>query len=158
MGKITPCLWFDGRVDDAIEFYRSIFPDFKVGDIQRYGEGSPFPAGTILLATIEIAGQSLMILNGGPYYKLTEAFSLFVRCENQEEVDYYWDRLIVGGEPSQCGWLKDPFGVSWQIVPNALGELLGDPDQARAGRVMQAMLQMVKIDVRKLQEAADRSV
>ncbi len=157
MHRITPCLWFDGRVDEAIEFYQRIFEDFQVSSVQRYGEGAPLPAGTILTATIVIAGQDLMILNGGPHYKLSEAFSLYVPCESQAEVDYFWDKLSGdGGEPGRCGWLKDKFGVSWQIVPTALGELLGDQDPGKAQRVLHAMLQMNKLNIADLERARDQ--
>jgi predicted 3-demethylubiquinone-9 3-methyltransferase (glyoxalase superfamily) len=155
--KITPCLWFDGRVDEAIEFYQSIFEDFRVSSVQRYGEGAPLPAGTILTATIVIVGQDLLILNGGPHYQLSEAFSLYVPCESQEEVDYFWDKLSAeGGEPGRCGWLKDKFGVSWQIVPTVLGGLLGDQDPAKAQRVLHAMLQMNKLIIADLEQARDQ--
>jgi predicted 3-demethylubiquinone-9 3-methyltransferase (glyoxalase superfamily) len=157
MGKVTPCLWFDGRVDEAIEFYDTVFDDFRVDGVQRYGEGAPLPAGTILTATIAVAGQELMLLNGGPHYQLTEAFSLFVRCDTQDEVDYYWERLSAGGEPGRCGWLKDKFGVSWQVVPSVLGELLGDKDPEKAQRVLQAMLQMNKLVIADLQQARNLS-
>ncbi len=156
MRKITPCLWFDGRVDEAIEFYQRIFEDVQVSSVQRYGEGAPLPAGTILTATIVIAGQELMILNGGPHDKLSEAFSLYVPCESQAEVDYFWEKLSAdGGEPGRCGWLKDKFGVSWQIVPTVLGELLGHPDPAKAQRVLQVMLHMNKLVIADLEQARD---
>jgi predicted 3-demethylubiquinone-9 3-methyltransferase (glyoxalase superfamily) len=155
--KITPCLWFDGRVDEAIDFYGTIFDDVRVDGVQRYGEGAPLPAGTILTATIVIAGQDLMVLNGGPHYKLSEAFSLYVPCETQEEVDYFWEKLSAdGGEPGRCGWLKDKFGVSWQIVPTVLGELLGDKDSGKAQRVLHAMLQMNKLIIADLEQAHDQ--
>jgi predicted 3-demethylubiquinone-9 3-methyltransferase (glyoxalase superfamily) len=156
MNKITPCLWFDGRAEEAVRFYTSIFKNSKVGDISRYGEGAPFPAGTVLTATFEIEGQEIMLLNGGPEHPLTEAISLFVRCETQEEVDDLWERLSEGGEPGPCGWLKDKFGLSWQIVPKALGEMLGSGDPARSQRVMEALLKMSKLDIAALRRAYEQ--
>lgn len=144
--KITPFLWFDNNAEEAIQFYTSIFKDSKVKNVQRMGE-------TVLTGTFEINGQEFMVLNGGPRFKFTEAISLFVRCENQTEVDEYWNKLVEGGEPQQCGWLKDKFGLSWQIIPQALGELLGDKDPVKSKRVMDAMLQMKKIDIAKLKAA-----
>jgi len=156
MPTITPFLWFDNNAEEAMELYCGLFPDAKVGDIMRYGEGAPMPAGTVITATFEIAGQRLMVLNGGPQFTHTEAFSLFVSVDTQDEIDRYWDALTAdGGQPSQCGWLKDKFGVSWQIVPSMLGEALGDPDPARAGRAMQAMLGMAKLDIAELERARD---
>lgn len=155
MQKITPFLWFDNNAEAAIAFYTSIFPRAKVGDVTRYGEGGPGPAGQMMTATFELDGQQFMALNGGPQFAFTEAISFFVNCETQDEVDSYWERLTDGGEESQCGWLKDRFGLSWQIIPTALGELLGDPDPEKAGRVVQAMLQMHKIDIATLQRAYD---
>ncbi len=147
MHKITPFLWFDSDAEEAIGHYLSIFPNGKILDQSRG------PDGRLFTATIEIEGQRLMLLNGGPMYKHTEAFSLFVRCDTQEEVDTLWDKLCQGGSPNRCGWLKDKFGVSWQIIPTALGELLGDKDREKAGRVMQAMLGMQKIEIEGLQRA-----
>jgi predicted 3-demethylubiquinone-9 3-methyltransferase (glyoxalase superfamily) len=144
--KITPFLWFDNNAEEAIQFYTSIFKDSKVKNVQRMGE-------TVLTGTFEINGQEFMVLNGGPRFKFTEAISLFVKCENQTEVDEYWNKLVDGGEPQQCGWLKDKFGLSWQIIPQALGELLGDKDPVKSKRVMDAMLQMKKIDIAKLKAA-----
>ncbi len=154
MNKITPFLWFDNQAEEAMNLYSSIFKNFKIINVSRYGEGAPVPAGTVMSATIELEGQTLMMLNGGPMYKFNEAVSLFVSCETQEEVDDLWDKLTAnGGEEGQCGWLKDKFGLSWQIIPTALGELMGDPDPEKAGRVMQAMFQMKKIDVSALRRA-----
>lgn len=155
MHKITPFLWFDDNAEEAMNYYISIFKNSKVVSLSRYGEGSPRPAGTVMVATFELDGQELMALNGGPEYKFTEAISLFVTCETQEEVDWYWNQLSSGGEEGPCGWLKDKFGLSWQIVPKALGELLGDPDPAKAQRVMRAMLQMKKIDIASLKRASE---
>jgi len=148
MPTITPFLWFDNQLEEAMSFYASVFGDSAV-------LGTPGPAGEVMMATFRLAGQDFMGLNGGPMYAFTPAISLFVSCEGQDEVDYFWDRLCEGGSPSQCGWLVDRFGLSWQIIPTALGRLLGDPDRERAGRVMQAMLGMVKLDIAGLQAAYD---
>jgi len=154
MNKITPFLWFDNQAEEAMNLYSSIFKNFKIINVSRYGEGAPVPAGTVMSATIELEGQTLMLLNGGPMYKFNESISLFVSCETQEEVDELWGKLTAnGGEEGQCGWLKDKFGLSWQIIPTALGEMMGDPDPEKAGRVMQAMFQMKKIDVPALRRA-----
>jgi predicted 3-demethylubiquinone-9 3-methyltransferase (glyoxalase superfamily) len=154
MQKITPFLWFDGKAEAAMNFYTSIFKNSKVGNVTRYGEAGPGPAGSVLTASFEINGMEFTALNGGPQFKFTEAISFQVPCESQEEVDYYWDRLSEGGQEQQCAWLKDKFGLSWQVVPTILPKLLGDPDRAKANRVMQAMLKMQKIDIAKLQQAA----
>jgi predicted 3-demethylubiquinone-9 3-methyltransferase (glyoxalase superfamily) len=155
--KITPFLWFDDNAEEAMEFYTSIFEDSKIVGVSRYDEAgaraSGRPAGSVMSGTFELAGQQFMALNGGPQFKFSEAISLFVNCETQEEVDHLWERLSEGGEKGQCGWLKDRFGVSWQIVPTILGELLGDPDPEKVQRVMQAMLQMRKLNIRGLEEA-----
>ena len=153
MQKIVPCLWFDGNAEEAISFYASIFKNSKVVDVSHYGEGAPYPAGTVLAATFQLEGQEFMAINGGPEFPFTEAVSLYVKCKNQEEVDEFWEKLLQGGEESQCGWLKDKYGLSWQIIPTILGELLGDKDARKAQRVMQAMLKMKKIDIKGLQEA-----
>ncbi|BDZ47248.1 VOC family protein [Naasia aerilata] len=153
---ITPFLWFDDDLEDAIAFYRDIFPNSTVGEVSRYPEGSPLPAGTVLGATFELEGQRFMGINGGPEFPFTEAFSLYVEVETQDEIDRLWTALTAdGGEPSQCGWLKDRFGLSWQIVPSRLPELLTDPDPERASRAMQAMLKMTKLDLAALEAAAD---
>ena len=154
MSKITPCLWFDTEGEDAAEFYVSIFPNSKVLDVARYGSAGPRPEGTVMTVTFELDGQKFVALNGGPDFTFNEAVSFQVGCKDQEEVDSYWSKLSEGGEEGPCGWLKDKFGLSWQIVPNALVELLGDPDREKSQRVMQAMLQMKKIDVAALQKAA----
>jgi predicted 3-demethylubiquinone-9 3-methyltransferase (glyoxalase superfamily) len=154
MKKITPFLWFDKEAEEAMKFYTSIFKNSKVGNVTRYGEAGPGPAGSVLTASFEINGMEFTALNGGPQFKFTEAISFQVPCESQEEVDYYWDSLSEGGQEQQCAWLKDKFGLSWQIVPTILPKLLGDPDRAKANRVMQAMLKMQKIDIAKLQQAA----
>jgi predicted 3-demethylubiquinone-9 3-methyltransferase (glyoxalase superfamily) len=147
--KITPFLWFDDRAEEAMHFYVSIFDNAEVLDVSRYGDGK------VISVTFELEGQKFMGLNGGPHFNFTPAVSFFVDCATQEEVDRLWDALTAGGEPGQCGWLKDKFGLSWQIIPKALGELLGDPDPVKSGRVLQAMLQMTKIDVAGLQAAYD---
>ena len=154
MQKITPFLWFDGQAEEAMNHYTSIFKNSKVGNVSRYGEAGPGPAGSVLTASFELDGLEFTALNGGPHFKFTEAISLYVNCETQDEVDYYWEKLCEGGQPSQCGWLKDKFGLSWQIIPSALPRLLGDPDRQKASRVMQAMMQMGKIEVAKLESAA----
>lgn len=149
MQKITPFLWFDDNAEEAVNFYVSVFKNSKVGTMTRRGD-----SGAVTMATFQLEGQEFMALNGGPHFKFTEAISLFVNCETQEEVDLLWERLIAdGGQESQCGWLKDKFGLSWQIIPSSLGRMLHDEDPARAGRVMQAMLQMRKIDIRGLKQA-----
>ncbi len=152
--KITTHLWFNGNAEEAVTQYVALFPDSRVVQVNRWGEGGHGPKGTVLNMVFELAGQRFMALNGGPQYKFTPAISLFVSCETQEEVDRLWDGLLAGGgKPTQCGWLDDRFGVSWQIIPKALMELMSDPDPARSGRVMQAMLGMVKIDIAGLRRA-----
>jgi predicted 3-demethylubiquinone-9 3-methyltransferase (glyoxalase superfamily) len=155
MQKITPFLWFDGKAEDAMNFYVSIFKNSKVGKVTRCGDAGPGPKGSVLVATFQLEGQDFTALNGGPMYKFSPAISLFVNCETQEEVDTLWDKLSAGGGKLQCGWLQDKFGVSWQIIPTALGKLMNDPDPVKAGRVMKAMLQMTKIEIDKLQRAYD---
>jgi predicted 3-demethylubiquinone-9 3-methyltransferase (glyoxalase superfamily) len=153
MQKITPFLWFDNQAEEAMNFYVSIFRNSKVLSINRYGEGAPAPKGTVMTANFELDGQAFTALNGGPMYKFSPAISFVVHCETQAEVDEYWAKLSEGGKENHCAWLEDKFGVSWQIVPNALMELLSDPDPAKAGRVMQAMMQMNKIDIETLKQA-----
>ncbi len=153
MQKITPFLWFDTQAEEAMNFYTSIFKDSKIVSVSRYGDAGPGPKGSVMTGTFQLDGQEFMALNAGPRFKFTEAISFFVRCENQEEVDYFWDKLLEGGQPSQCGLLKDKFGLSLQIIPNALCEMLGDKDPAKSQRVMQAMLQMSKIDIPTLKRA-----
>ena len=153
--KITPFLWFDTNAEEAMDFYVSIFNDAEVLSVSRYGEGGPGPEGSVIVASFRLNGQEFMALNGGPQFKFTEAVSFVITCQSQEEVDHYWDRLSEGGEPGQCGWLKDKFGLSWQVVPSALGELMSGQDGERSNRVMQAMLQMTKMDIAKLQHAYD---
>ena len=152
--RITPFLWFDGQAEEAANFYVAIFPNSRIAATTRYGDAGPGPKGSVMTIGFELDGQSFTGLNGGPVFKFTEAMSLVVHCETQAEVDHYWERLTAdGGKPNQCAWLKDKFGVSWQIVPDALIALLQDKDPAKSTRVMQAMLQMTKIDIAKLQAA-----
>lgn len=154
MHKITPCLWFDNRIEEAVNFYVSVFKDGKILETSRYGDAGPMPAGTVLTMRFVLNGQEFMALNGGPQFRFSEAISFVVECKDQAEVDYYWDRLTAGGgREDQCAWLKDRYGLSWQIVPEALPRLLGGPDKAGAGRVMQAMLKMKKIVVADLEKA-----
>jgi predicted 3-demethylubiquinone-9 3-methyltransferase (glyoxalase superfamily) len=154
MQKIAPCLWFDGTAEEAAHFYTSVFADSRIATVMHYTDAGPGPEGKVLAITFEIEGQEFMALNGGPQFPFTPAISLFVHCSSQQEVDRYWTKLIEGGgSPWQCGWLKDRFGVSWQIVPDALGDMLRDPDKAKASRVMAAMMKMVKLDVAQLEQA-----
>lgn len=156
MQKITPCLWFDDQAEEAANLYVSLFKNSKILNTSYYGEGAPKPAGSVLTVDFVLDGVELQALNGGPEFRFTEAVSLSVKTGSQEETDELWDGLIAGGgEPSQCGWLKDKFGLSWQIVPTALINLLSDPDQEKSNRVMQAMLTMGKIDIASLQRAYD---
>ena len=154
--RITPCRWFDDDAEEAITFYGSVFGGVEILESSRYPDGGPIPGGTLLAATFELAGQRVMVINGGPMYQLTEAFSFMVPADTQDEIDRLWERLTEdGGEPGSCGWLKDRFGLSWQIVPPILGQLLGDADPEKAGRTMQAMLQMSKLDIVALRAAHD---
>jgi len=153
--KITTFLTFDDRAEEAIEFYTSIFPDSRITSRSYYGDAGPGEKGSFMTGTFELAGQEFMALNGGSSFTFAQGISLFVECETQEEVDDFWERLTEGGEPGPCGWLTDNFGVSWQVVPRALGEMLNDEDPARANAVMEAMLQMGKIEVAGLQRAYD---
>ena len=156
MQGIFPFLWFDNQAEEAVNFYASIFADSKIGEISRYGEGSPFPAGTALVVNFELNGLHLRAINAGPMYSFTEAISLQIDVETQDEVDYLWESLLSdGGVPDRCGWLKDKYGLSWQVVPTILGRLLTDPDAEKAGRVMGAMLTMSKIEIGPLQAAYD---
>jgi predicted 3-demethylubiquinone-9 3-methyltransferase (glyoxalase superfamily) len=153
--KITPFLWFNNQAEDAANFYISVFKNSEILTVQRIGEGGPGEIGSAWVVDFTLEGQLVRALNGGPHYTLNEAFSFQIDCGDQEEVDYYWDKLTEGGEPIACGWLKDKFGLTWQVVPRRLVDLLGDPDPGRAGRVMQAMMEMSKIEIAKLEEAAD---
>ena len=155
MQKITPFLWFDNNAEEAMNFYVSIFKDSKIVSVARYGDGGPGPKGTVMTAKFALNGQEFLALNGGPQFKFTEAVSFVVDCETQKEVDEFWEKLSEGGEESRCGWLKDKFGLSWQIVPKSLPELLQHKDPSKAKRVMEAMLQMNKIDIAKLKQAAE---
>lgn len=156
--KVTPFLWFDAQAEEAARFYVSIFANSRLVDVAKWADGAPAPKGSTMSATFEIDGRQFIAFNGGPYFKFTEACSMFVSCEDQAEVDRYWNALIAdGGTPGQCAWLKDKYGLSWQIVPKALGQLLGDPDAGRAGRAMKAMMKMGKIDIAELERAAANS-
>ena len=157
MQKISPFLWFDNQAEEAVNFYTSIFKNSKVETMTRYGDAGPGPKGTVMSATFQLNGQEFMALNGGPEFTFTPAISFFVNCETQEEVDDLWEKLSEGGEKQQCGWVTDRFGVTWQIVPTALGELLNDPDDEKSSRVMQAMLKMTKIDIAELNRAYNRA-
>jgi predicted 3-demethylubiquinone-9 3-methyltransferase (glyoxalase superfamily) len=154
MQRITPCLWFDTQGEDAAKFYTSIFPNSKILEISRYGSAGPRPEGTVMTVQFALDGQQFLALNGGPEFTFSEAISFQVSCESQEEVDRYWNALSEGGDEGPCGWLKDRFGLSWQIVPNALPRLLSDPDREKSQRVMAAMLKMRKIEIDELEEAA----
>jgi len=153
MKDVSPFLWFDDQAEDAASFYTSIFPNSKITDVSRYGEAGPAERGTVMVVAFELNGQRILALNGGPKFKFTEAISFLVNCETQEEVDDLWEKLGDGGEHGPCGWLKDRYGLSWQIVPTALTELLGDADREKANRVMEAMLQMSKIEIDELRRA-----
>ena len=152
--KITPCLWFNHNAEAAINHYISIFKDGRIIKVSRYGEAGPGPAGGVMTALLELAGQRYIALNGGPHFKFTPAISLFVKCTSQQEVDEFWEKLTAGGgQPSRCGWLQDKYGLSWQIVPTVLGEMLQDKDREKAKRVMDAMMKMDKIDIAALKAA-----
>jgi predicted 3-demethylubiquinone-9 3-methyltransferase (glyoxalase superfamily) len=155
MSRITPFLWFDNNAEEAMNFYISIFKHSKVKRVTRYGEAGPGPAGTVMTAEFELDGQGFVALNGGPHFKFTEAVSFTVRCETQEDIDYYWEKLSEGGAKSRCGWLKDKFGLSWQVEPGILGDLMADKDPEKAKRVMAAMLKMDKIDIEPIRRAYD---
>jgi predicted 3-demethylubiquinone-9 3-methyltransferase (glyoxalase superfamily) len=160
MRKITSCLWFDNQAEEAANFYVSIFKNSRIGKVARYGDAganaSGRPKGTVMTVTFELDGHGFMALNGGPVFKFSPAISFIVSCETQKEVDGFWERLSEGGEKGQCGWLKDKYGVSWQIVPTALGEMMHDKDSKKSERVMKAMLQMSKIDIKGLKQAYDQ--
>jgi len=156
MQKITPFLWFDGKAEEAMNFYTSIFENSKIKSVTRYGEAGPGPKGTVMTGTFQLEGQDFMALNGGPHFTFSPAISFFVNCQTQQEVDELWEKLSEGGEKGRCGWLKDKYGLSWQIVPSALGEMLQDEDAERSKRVMKAMLQMDKIDIKALKQASEQ--
>jgi predicted 3-demethylubiquinone-9 3-methyltransferase (glyoxalase superfamily) len=151
--RITPCLWFDGNAEEAVNFWVSIFPSSRILDVARWGDTGPGVKGSVLTITFELEGQRFMALNGGPQFKFTEAISLMVSCETQAEVDGLWARLGEGGQEIECGWIKDRFGLAWQVVPRVLGEMLADPDRARADRVLKALMGMVKFDIEGLRRA-----
>lgn len=156
MQKITPYLWFDDKAEEAMNFYISIFKNSKIVSVTRYGEAGPGLKGSVMAATFQLEGQEFFALNGGPQFTFTEAISFFVDCATQPEVDDLWEKLSAGGEKGRCGWLKDKYGLSWQIIPSALGEMLQDKDAEKSQRVMEAMLQMDKIDIKTLRQAYDR--
>jgi predicted 3-demethylubiquinone-9 3-methyltransferase (glyoxalase superfamily) len=160
MQKITPHLWFDNQAEEAVNFYASIFKNSKVGNVSRYTDAGQEvhgqKPGTAMTVEFELEGQRFLALNGGPIFKFNESISFMVNCATQEEVDYYWEKLSAVPESEQCGWLKDKYGLSWQIIPTALGQLLSDPDSQKSGRVMEAMLKMKKIDIQALQQAHDQ--
>ena len=153
--KITPNLWFDTEAEEAAGFYTSVFKNSRIVSVSHYGEGSPREAGMVMTVEFELDGQRFVGINGGSQFTFDEAVSFAISCEDQDEVDYYWERLTEGGEEGQCGWLKDRFGLSWQVVPTGMGEVLGDPDPERARRAMKAMLEMSKLDIGELRRAAD---
>jgi predicted 3-demethylubiquinone-9 3-methyltransferase (glyoxalase superfamily) len=154
MPKIAPCLWFDTEGEEAANFYTSVFPNSKIVDVARYGSAGPRPEGMVMVVSFELDGQKFLALNGGPEFTFNEAVSFEVSCETQEEVDAFWSKLSDGGEEGPCGWLKDRYGVSWQIVPTRLNELIADPDREKSQRVMRAMLSMKKIEIDELERAA----
>jgi len=153
MKDIMPCLWFDGRAEEAVNFYASVFKNAKIGHIARYGDNMPMPKGSVLTAELEINGQNFLALNGPPVFTFTPAISLTVNCETQDEVDTFWEKLSEGGEKQQCGWLKDKFGVSWQVVPTVLADLMKQATPAKSQKVMEAIVQMTKLDIKTLQQA-----
>ena len=153
MQKITPFLWFDNQAEEAVNYYTSIFKSSKVGAISRYGEAGPGPKGSVMTASFQLNGQDFIALNGGPRFKFNESISFVVNCDTQDEIDHYWDHLLEGGTPQACGWLKDKFGLSWQIVPTILPKLFQSKDPEKSKRVMEAMLKMVKFDIKALEEA-----
>jgi predicted 3-demethylubiquinone-9 3-methyltransferase (glyoxalase superfamily) len=157
MQKITPFLWFNDNAEEAVNFYTSIFKHSNISNIARCGEAGPGPKGSVMSATFQLEGQEFIALNGGPHFTFSPAISFFVNCETQEEVDEFWEKLSEGGQKSRCGWLQDKFGVSWQIIPSALGKMLHDKDAEKSRRVMGAMLQMSKIDIKGLEQAYDSS-
>ena len=155
MPKITPFLWFNDQAEEAMNFYVSIFKNSEAGSVTRYGDAGPGPKGSVMTANFQLDGVDFTALNGGPQFPFTEAVSFVVHCDTQQEIDHYWDTLTAGGRPSQCGWLKDKFGLSWQVVPDVLPRLLKDPDPRKSQRVVQALMQMTKLDIARLQQAAE---
>ncbi len=156
MRKISPCLWFDGKAEEAVKFYMSVFKDSKIINVLHYGEAGPGPQGSVLLVTVQLGDQEFIALNGGPHYTLSPALSMFVRCETQEEVDDLWEKLSAGGQKLGCGWVTDKYGVTWQIVPSVVDEMLQDKDAGKANRVMQALLKMEKLDIARLKQAYEQ--
>jgi predicted 3-demethylubiquinone-9 3-methyltransferase (glyoxalase superfamily) len=156
MQKITPFLWFDGKAEEAMNFYVSVFKNSKVVSVTRYGEAGPGPKGTVMSAIFQLDGQEFFALNGGPQFTFSPAISFFVNCETQQDVDELWEKLSEGGEKSRCGWLKDKFGLSWQVIPSVLGKMLSDQDAGKSSSVMKAMMQMDKIDIKGLKQAYDQ--
>ena len=152
---ISTCLWFDGKAEEAVNFYRSVFRNSRTLDVMRFGEHGPGPKGSVMAVKFELNGHPFVALNGGPQFTFSSAISMFIRCQDQEEVDWYWDRLLEGGQPNRCGWLTDRYGLSWQVVPDALGAMLQDRDPAKAGRTMKAMLGMTKLNIAELMRAYD---
>lgn len=157
MQKITPFLWFDNQAEEAVNFYVSLFKNSKINTIKRYGDAGPGPKGSVMIVTFQLEGQDFIALNGGPTFKFTPALSLYVDCETQAEVDQLWEKLSAGGRKDRCGWLQDKYGLSWQIIPRALQELMSDPDPRKSAGVMQAMLQMDKIDIEALKRAHEKA-
>lgn len=151
--KITPCLWFDKNAEEAVNFYATVFGNASIESTSRYGDGAPLPKGTALVIQFSIEGQQFLALNGGPHFKLNEAVSFVVNCEAQSEIDYFWEKLSAGGEIQECGWLKDKFGLSWQVVPTIVNKMMTDDDEEKSGRVMAAILKMKKIEIQKLEQA-----
>ena len=158
MEKISPFLWFDTQAEEAANFYTSIFKNSKINGITRYGDAGPGPKGSVMTVAFTLNGQDFVALNGGPIFKFNESISFVINCDSQEEIDYYWDNLLQGGTPSQCGWLKDKFGLSWQVVPTILPKLFQSKDPEKSKRVMQAMMKMVKFDIKTLENAATSEV
>ena len=157
MPRTYPCLWFDSQAEEAAQFYCSVFRNSKIRQVSHYGDTGPGPKGSVMTVAFELDGREMLALNGGPHFKFTEAVSFVVNCATQDEIDVYWDELTAGGgAPVQCGWLKDKFGLSWQIVPTVLGELVSGPDPAKGGRVMKALMTMTKLDIRALRQAAEQ--
>ena len=156
MNKITPFLWFKGNAEEAINFYTSVFKNSKIVNVRKYGDAGPGPKGTVMTGTIELEGQEFMLLNGGPEFSFTPAISFFVNCKDQKEVDELWNKLLEGGKSQRCGWIQDKFGLSWQIIPEALGKYLGVKDPVKAGNVMKAMMKMDKIIVKDLENAYNK--
>lgn len=155
MQRVTPFLWFDNQAEEAVNFYTSIFKNCRVGKVSRYGDAGPGAKGTVMTASFVLDGQEFIALNGGPQFKFSPAISFVVNCETQPEIDHYWSKLSAGGRTDQCGWLTDKFGLSWQIVPTILGQLMSDKDAEKSGRVMKALLQMTKLDIEGLKQAYD---